>query len=61
MYCMALPVKVWCCKKLDAVNLYIAGDTRKEVARLTNMSVSTLDRANKKQQIHGDIEGGKQK
>lgn len=61
MYPIASPVKVSRRKKLDAVNLYVAGDTRKEAARLTNMSVSTLDRAKKKQQMHGDIEGGKKK
>jgi hypothetical protein len=48
MYLMASPLKVSRRKKLDAVNLYVAGDTRKEAARLTIILVSTLDCAKQK-------------
>jgi hypothetical protein len=48
-------------EKLDALTLVARGQTRAHVARLTHLSVSTIQRAKRKQRLFGDIEGGKKK
>jgi Helix-turn-helix domain len=48
-------------EKLDALTLVAKGHTRAHVARLMHLSVSTIQRAKRKQRLYGDIEGGKKK
>ena len=48
-------------EKLDALTLVARGHTRTHIARLTHLSVSTIQRSKRKQRLWGDIEGGKKK
>lgn len=56
-----MPEKISRRKKLDALTLVSSGHTREHVARLMQISKSTLARAKRRQRLYGDIEGGKKK
>jgi hypothetical protein len=47
--------------KLDALTLVAQGLSRAHAAALVHCSVSTIQRAKRKAQLHGDIEGGRKK
>jgi hypothetical protein len=48
-------------EKLDALALLAKGHTIAHTATLIHCSVSTIQRAKRKQRLYGDIEGGKKK
>jgi len=58
---MNSPIKVSRRKKLDALNLVARGQKLDEVANSISISKATIKRAKRKQQLYGDIEGGKRK
>jgi transposase len=54
-------IKVSRRKKLDALNLVAQGQKLDEVANSIGISKAIIKRAKRKQQLYGDIEGGKRK
>ena len=47
--------------KLNALTLVAAGHTRAQAARLMHISKPTIACAKRRQQLYGDMEGGKKK
>ena len=56
-----MPKKLPRREKLDALTLVSQGHTRNHAARLTYISVSTIQRSKRKQKLFEDIEGGMKK
>ena len=48
-------------EKLDSLALVAKGNTIAHTATLMHCSVSTIQRAKRRQRLYGDIEGGKKK